>query len=63
MAPTGLPSLVKLWPIVTFFSYQRCEEEDDHHHEDDDKNDDDGEDENDEDDQEGVCISTKCECA
>ena len=63
MASAGLPSSVKLWPIVTFFSYQRCEEEDDHHHDDDDKNDDDGEDENDEDDQEGVCISTKCERA
>ena len=63
MAPTGLPSSVKLWPIVTFFSYQRCEEEGDHHHDDNDKNNDDGEDENDEDDQEGVCISTKCERA
>ena len=62
MAPTGLPSLVKLWPIVTFFSYQHCQEEDDDDHDDDDKYDDDHEEEEEED-QEGVCISTKCECA
>ena len=63
MASTGLPSSVKLWPIVTFFSYQRCEEEeDDDHHDDDDKNDEE-EEEEEEDDQEGVCISTKCERA
>ena len=59
MAPTGLPSSVKLWPIVTFFSYQRCEEEEDDDHHDDD----DDEEEENEDDQEGVCISTKCERA
>ena len=62
MAPTGLPSSVNLWPIVTFFSYQHCQEEDDDDHDDDDKYDDDHEEEEEED-QEGVCISTKCECA
>ena len=63
---TGWPlSLVKLWPIVTFLSYQHCKEEDDDDHDEedhDDKNDDDEEEEdeeNEEVDQEGVCISAK----
>ena len=55
---TGL-SLVKLWPIVTFLF-----DEEEHEDKNDDKEEEEEKDEEEEeDDQEGVCISTKCECA